>query len=183
MGSLMTEEKQEIYTMEEAAKYLARYLSSTIQIALSILPKENGLEKQIELCNKIIYLIRDEIKDKDFDENLLVTEGIILSAIFTKLDSPFSDFDKRLKEITPYTRLSQSELFTGSNRDVSLEGELKKEILSADKICFLVSFIKWTGIRIFQKELIEFTEAGKELRIITTSYLGATDLKAVEFLS
>lgn len=48
---------------EEAAKYLSRYLSFTIQYALSILPKENCLEKQIELYNKIIYLVRDEIKD------------------------------------------------------------------------------------------------------------------------
>ncbi len=175
--------KQTPLDKEEAAKYLGRYLSSVIQYALSSLPKENGLEKQIELCNKIIYLIRDEIKDKDFDGNLLITEGRILSAIFARLDSPFSDFDKHVKEITPYTRLSQSELFTGSNLGISLESELKKEILSADKICFLVSFIKWTGIRIFQKELAEFTEAGKELKIITTSYMGATDSKAVEFLS
>ena len=175
--------KQTLLDKEEAAKYLGRYLSNTIQFALSSLPKDKGVEKQIELCNKIIYLIRDELKNEDFEENLLVTEGKILTAIFTKLDSPFTDFDKRIKDITPYTRLSQSELFTGSNSSVSLESELKKEILSADKICFLVSFIKWTGIRIFQKELIEFTESGKQLKIITTSYMGATDLKAIEFLA
>lgn len=175
--------KQTILDKEEASKYLGRYLSSTIQYALNCLPKENNIEKQIELCNKIIYLIRDEIKEDDFDENLLIAEGKILSAIITKLDAPFSDFEKYIKEITPYTRLSQSELFTGSNLNISLESELKKEILSSDKVCFLVSFIKWTGIRIFQKELIEFTESGKELKIITTSYMGATDIKAIEFLS
>ena len=60
---------------------------------------------------------------------------------------------KHLKEITPYTRLSQSELFTGNNAGISLESEIKKEILSSDKINFLVSFIKWTGIRIFENEL------------------------------
>lgn len=36
---------------------------------------------------------------------------------------------------------------------LSLESELQREILSADKIYWLVSFIKWAGIRIFQKEL------------------------------
>lgn len=88
-----------------------------------------------------------------------------------------------MREITPYTRLSQSELFTGNNAGISLESEIKKEILSSDKINFLVSFIKWTGIRIFKNELLDFTDRGGQLRVITTSYMGATDLKAVEFLS
>lgn len=73
--------------------------------------------------------------------------------------------------------------FCGSNAGLSLESELKREIRSSDKIYWLVSFIKWAGIRIFKNELEEFTRSGKELRIITTSYMGATDAKAVEFLA
>jgi len=83
----------------------------------------------------------------------------------------------------PYTRLSQSELFTGSNVGISLESEIKKEILSSDEICWLVSFIKYSGIRIFKSELEEFTNSGRKLKIITTTYMGATDPKAIEFLA
>ena len=167
----------------EAARILSQYLIEVIRYALSEIAGDNSIEKQIELSNKIILLLRTELKDELFEEDLIETEAKILSAIFSKMDAIFSDFEKHLKKITPYTRLSQSELFTGNNAGISLESEIKKEILSADKINFIVSFIKWTGIRIFEKELFEFTERGGQLKVITTSYMGATDLKAVEYLS
>jgi superfamily II DNA or RNA helicase len=167
----------------DAARVLSQYLVNVIRVALNLISGDDSVEKQIELSNKIIFLLRTELKNEDFDEDLISTEAKILSAIFKKLDAKFSDFEKHLKEIAPYTGLSQSELFTGSNAGISLESEIKKEILSSDKISFLVSFIKWTGIRIFEKELFEFTERGGKLKVITTSYMGATDLKAVEYLS
>ncbi|PWA04634.1 DUF3427 domain-containing protein [Flavobacterium psychrotolerans] len=175
--------KQNEIDKNEAARLFSQYLSEVIRFALNLISGDDSVEKQIELSNKIINLLKKELNNNEFDEDLIATEARILSAIFSKLNANFSDFEKHLKEITPYTRLSQSELFTGSNAGISLESEIKKEILSSDKINFLVSFIKWTGIRIFEKELSEFTERGGELKIITTSYMGATDLKAVEYLS
>lgn len=168
---------------EEAARYLSLYLSETIKFALNEIKDEHKTLKQIELSNKIIQLLITELPGVSLSDNLIDNEGKILDAVFSKLDSPFADFNNRIKEITPYTRLSQSELFTGNNVGISLESEIKKEILSSDEICWLVSFIKYSGIRIFKEELEEFTNSGKKLRIITTSYMGATDVKAIEFLS
>ena len=167
----------------EASRILSRYLSSIINIALQQLKGEDSIEKQITLSNKIIKLISKEINDDIIQEDLIETEAKLLSAVFSKIDTGISDFKKHIKEITPYTRLTHSELFTGNNAGISLESEIKKEILSSDKISFLVSFIKWSGIRIFGKELREFTNKGGQLRIITTSYMGATDAKAIEYLS
>ncbi len=166
---------------QEASKILSGYLMRVIQYGLSLI--NGNIEKQIEVSNKIIKLLRDEVREDDFEEDLINTQAKILTAILNKIDTGISDFDKHLKEITPYTRLSQSELFTGSNTGISLDSEIRKEILSSDRICFLVSFIKWSGIVIFKKELTEFTERGGQLKVITTSYMGATDYKAVQFLS
>jgi superfamily II DNA or RNA helicase len=168
---------------EEASRYLSLYLAETIKFALNEIKDDNKTFKQIELSNKIIQLLINELPSIDLTDNLIDNEGKLLEAVFSKLDFRYADFQERVKEITPYTRLSQSELFTGNNVGISLESELKKEILSADEICWLVSFIKYSGIRIFKEELEEFTNSGKKLRIITTSYMGATDVKAIEFLS
>jgi len=167
----------------EAATVLTQYLTQILKFAFNLIGGENSVEQQITLTNKIIVLLQQELENQDFNNNIVDTNNSILNAILPKINSNINDFDSYIKEITPYSGLTQSELFTGSNAGVSLESEIKKEILSSDRIYLLVSFIKWTGIRIFEKELREFTSKGKELKIITTSYMGATDLKAVEFLS
>lgn len=168
---------------EEASNLLARHLSQTIKNALNYLKGENQIELQIEIANKIILFLKEELKNEMFNSDLIATEGEILKAVFSKVDAHFSDFDIHLKEITPYTRLTHSELFTGGNVGLSLESELKKEILSSDKIDLLVSFIKFKGIIILERELNEFTKRGGNLRVITTTYMGASDYKAIQLLS
>lgn len=169
---------------EEASIIISRYLSKTIKGALDLLKGEHQIEQQIEIANKIIQFLKVEIKDYDFEKDLIESEGEILKAVFTKIDAHFSDLDLHLKEITPYTRLTYSELFTGgSNTGLSLESELKKEILSSNRIDLLVSFIKFKGIIILERELKEFTQRGGQLRVITTTYMGASDYKAIQMLS
>lgn len=167
----------------EAALFLSQHIGKTIRHAFNLIKSDDVLEAQIEIANKIILFLKEELKNEEFEDDLIETEGKILKAVFTKVDSHFNDLDLHLKEITPYTRLIHSELFTGGNSGTTLESELRKEILSSDEIDLLVSFIKWKGIRILERELKEFTERGGKLRVITTTYIGATDAKAVEFLS
>ena len=118
----------------EAAHILSQYLLSIIKKALGLIPGPDALEKQIEISNKIIQLLKIELGKEEFSDDLIAIQGQILKAILEKLDADFSDFESHLKEITPYTRLTHSELFTGGNLGISMESELKKEILSADRI-------------------------------------------------
>lgn len=167
----------------EAAQLLSQHIGNTIKQAFTLIKGDDAIETQIEIANKIILFLKEELKKEEFENDLIETEGKILKAVFTKVDAHFTDLDLHLKEITPYTRLIHSELFTGGNSGTTLESELRKEILSSDRIDLLVSFIKWKGIRILERELKEFTKRGGKLRIITTTYIGATDAKAVEFLA
>ncbi len=86
----------------------------------------------------------------------------------------------------PDSPLSRSSLFTGTRLDASLGSQLRKEIATCDRVDILCSFIKWSGLRVLLDNLRELAEQtdgdGPVIRVITTSYMGATDPKAVEVL-
>jgi superfamily II DNA or RNA helicase len=169
----------------EAKNILTQYFSEVLQRALGLFSGEDALNKQLEFVNKLIYLIKDELKDEEFEEDILSINTHFLTAIYSKINFGFADFPSFLKEITPESRLIFSSLFTGGGgaKKLQMDGELQKEISSSDRIDFLVSFIKWEGLRLLMRQLEEFTNRGGKLRLITTTYVGATDAKSVEFLS
>lgn len=172
----------------EAASWLSRFLTRILAFAIEAVPtdkNEERLPSQICLANELLHWLQQRIAKDDsfFSDNLLDTQGRILTALYELHNPVATDLQRYVEDIFPLTGLSESELFSGSNASLSLESELKREILSADRIDWLVSFIKWAGIRVFRHELEEFTRNGRQLRVITTSYMGATDAKAVEFLA
>lgn len=170
---------------QEALRILSLHLQRAISNAFNQIRVNQDLllEKQIEISNRLIEFLHSEIHQYEFEEDLIEENGRILKAVFNKIDSHYPDLHLRLKEISPITRLTQSELFTGGNLGLSLDAELKREIRSSDRIDLLVSFIKWKAIVILRSAFEEFVNNGGQLRVITTTYMGATDAKAIRELS
>lgn len=89
----------------------------------------------------------------------------------------------------PPTGLSAPWLFTAGRADPSLLAELRAELGAADRIDILVSFITWSGIRKLMDVLEAATAVGAgglprtRIRVITTTYIGATEARAVEALA
>ena len=172
----------EQFDATEAPAILADYAESVIKSGLkSIQESSEGVTKQVELVNKIISLVNEYSENSD--DNLLSQRSEQLKALL--LDkSLVSLTDTKAKDmIRPVTSISESSLFTGANREPGLYTEINKEIASCDRIDMMVSFIRWSGLRLILKELTKFTEEGHSLRIITTTYMGATEFKAIEELS
>ena len=166
----------------ESSKVLARYITEVVEKGLlNIIDNGGDVAAQISLVNKLVQEIKSGTGEEDFDEHTVDDRAEQLLALIDIKNSIYA-LDKKAEIIRPETSISMSSLFTGAVHEPQMFSELKKEIVSCDKIDMLVSFIKWTGLRLIIDELKDFTNKGGELRIITTSYMGATDIKAIEEL-
>lgn len=158
---------------DEPARYTA-FVSRLLEKALRL---EDDSEERLRICNEIVERIACHPSAQSSKLNRLV-----------KADKPL------LLEITPpyyakggiprpETTLVESSLFTGSPSDPQLVHELGKEMCSADSVDLLISFIKWSGLRLLIPAFEELSGRGGKVRIITTSYMGASDADAVEWLA
>ena len=167
----------------EAAKVLAQYLTDVVQKGMeNVLDNGGDISAQIALANQIVTLIQNTTQEADFATLGVDQRAEQLLALLREQDPRLAAGKTAADLSRPETSIAQSSLFTGAINEPQMYTELKKEILSADRIDMLVSFIKWSGLRLLIDELREFTQNGGELRIITTSYMGATDVKAIEEL-
>lgn len=167
----------------EAAKVLAQYLADVVQKGMeNVLDNGGDISAQIALANQIVTLIQNTTQEADFATLGVDQRAEQLLALLREQDPRLAAGKTAADLSRPETSIAQSSLFTGAINEPQMYTELKKEILSADRIDMLVSFIKWSGLRLLIDELREFTQNGGELRIITTSYMGATDVKAIEEL-
>ncbi|BCQ10589.1 UvrABC system protein B [Mycobacterium heckeshornense] len=82
----------------------------------------------------------------------------------------------------PATPLSDAALLTAAHNEPTLAAELRAELASADQVDLLCAFIKWQGLRLLEDELRELRVRAVPLRVITTTYLGATDARALDAL-
>ena len=169
---------------EDAKNILTQYIANITKIALKYIrddyrESEEYLLKQIEICNGIIDLLKENLQDEEFEDLKINESAEVLIYVYSKMNN--TSFNNEI--IRPETSISRTSLFTGSKKEPNLNEEMKKEIFSADEICMLVSFIRWSGLRTILDELKRFTESGKKLKVITTSYMGATQPKAIEELA
>ena len=174
---------------EDARRILTIYISYVINQALQYLrdsfpsSKENeSLLAQIRLCNEIVQEIAEHTNEPEFEDNIILEKGEVLTSLYEKMNSARSI--NTIKAVHPETSIVENALFTGSKNEPSMLSELKKEILSSDSIDLLVSFIKWSAIRPLLVDLTAFTKReGVRLRVIATTYTQATDYKAIVALA
>ncbi|MBQ0983681.1 DUF3427 domain-containing protein [Streptomyces sp. F63] len=84
--------------------------------------------------------------------------------------------------LRPATPLSETALITNAPEDPSVGFELRAELATADRVDLLCAFVKWHGLRVLEESLQAARRRGVPIRVITTTYLGATERRALDRL-
>lgn len=158
------------------ADYLTRSLTEHIKRSLNIVGKaKHNEQERYQLANRILQTISEYDESLGFlsDQHFVDEEKNLL----TEISAPDTN-----SIVRPSTPLTSPSLFTGSSGSPQLGKELELELESADRVDMLVSFIKTAGTNLLYPALEKFTQRGGKLRVITTTYLGASDPAAIHKL-
>jgi superfamily II DNA or RNA helicase/HKD family nuclease len=141
--------------------------------------KFGELVSQVESSESLISLLErvstvtDRIpyfsENGDFSELLWITRNK-------------SQDENRLEKRRPLTPLNEQALFTNSRGEPRIDSQLENELATSDSVDVIVSFIKLSGLRLLEQQLLKLRDRGVPVRVITTTYMGATEKKAIDRL-
>lgn len=159
-------------TVDEAdePEVLSRHVRAAV---LRALEGERDPDRRREMVNRIL-------------EDLTAHEDILLEAPsqLLSLTRPGAPGQVTLVDRgrRPATPLSEAALLTNAHGEPAMGSELRAELTSTDHVDLLCAFVKWHGIRLLERELSDLRDRRVRLRVITTTYMGATERIALDRL-
>ena len=143
-----------------APEILGRHIGDTVRRHLESL----DADKRLAFVERLIDVIDSE---DDLAGNSL------LQAIYPT---------GRAQPRRPSTPLSEGSLLTNARDEPGLGNELALEMESADEVDLLCAFVKFTGVTVLSPQFELLAKRGITPRVLTTTYMGATDRRALDVL-
>jgi superfamily II DNA or RNA helicase/HKD family nuclease len=173
--------------------FLAAHVRPLLERVLESVRGEDDDDRQrrrVEILNRVLGTLADAAKDHcgelPIDPDATAVAGARhLRAVRTP--APLGGAPPLL---LPETPLAESALLVNAAGEPSLGHELARELASADRVDLLCAFVRWTGLRFVIDELRDLVarsrrrgDLGPALRVLTTTYVGASDARAIEELA
>ncbi|MFD1669048.1 DUF3427 domain-containing protein [Streptomyces sp. SID7804] len=155
---------------ESVPHVLARHVAQTVRRVLQNLPAE----ERVHAANHILESIGTLKGAQEWVD--LIADGPRQLLAITRQEAP------GVFAVRPGIPLSDTALLTNSPEDPSLGFELRAELATADRVDLLCAFVKWHGIRVIERSLRAAHERGVPIRVLTTTYIGATERRALDRL-
>lgn len=154
---------------DAGSKHRDRYANAITRVISEHLTQKllrtESASERVELINSLAHLI---------DPDDAIDSEALLHAVY----------EETLREPPQIqtTPLSGASLLTNSSSDLSMAAEIKREIKTADSVDLLCAFIKNSGISVIGDQLKYLREHGIPLRVITSTYCGASQIEAIDRL-
>ncbi len=159
----------------DSHEILARHLADVVRSVLLTIPEEERLAHQLEIVNQLLAAL-GIVAEASVAGSELVAPAQRLTAIYEP--SAFREGPPA----QPAISVSQSDLLVNATGEPRVVNVLQSEVESADRIDLLIAFIRWSGLRLIEPKLREFLDSGRPMRVITTTYTGSTERRAIERL-
>lgn len=161
----------------DAADRIALHISRIVQRAVECMPSDERVAFGVRLTEALLRKLNEICEDVGAIDDLPIDPATILTAIVGRLP------DGREEEIPrPLIPLLDTTLLTNAPGEPRIGNQLLAEIYSADRIDVVMAFIRRSGIAPLVDALRRHCEAGRELRILTTTYTASTEMRALEAL-
>lgn len=169
----------------EAAERLASHLREVLQKALAALPAKERSSRQLALVNELLAWLgqRDAatgseqtILEQAFSDQTLCAPPQVLRLITDRLQPG------QTPPALPDVPLLDHDLLTNAPGEPSLGHALRTELETADRVDAVIAFIRWTGLRFLFPAFERLRRDGRRVRLLTTTYIGATERKALDWL-
>lgn len=161
----------------EVGDRLAIHLSKIVASVVDRLDEKHRVDKGLELSRKLIQLIAEEIDEDNLLEDLPVLQDTILTAITRKNPDGTKASINR-----PLIPMLDTTLLTNSPGEPRVGQQLVTEVESASQIDLVMAFVRTSGIRPLLGAFKRHCDAGKPLRLLTTTYTNSTEQAALELL-
>ena len=158
----------------EAPARLSRHLATVIERALRALGDD--AEAQAALVNELVAA-RAPREDRDGE-----IVDVPPSSGRAYAGRPSGSVTRRRSIPAPTVPLSSSDLLANAEGQPNIGSELRLELESADSVDLLCAFVIWSGVVRLRDALAGVVERGGAVRVITTTYMGATQRRAVDEL-
>lgn len=144
-------------------------------LLLRALRDTKDLDRQVTLANDLVATLAKSTSAVGSDE--AITTELLLS-LSSKKSIGLGDGEIQ----RPRLPVSHSDMLMNGRRDLSLLALLRSELPSADRVDVIMAFIKWTGFVELRDSFRNLLGRGRPLRILTTTYMRATEPQALEAL-
>ena len=158
----------ELVDAAEQPDVFARHIRDATFRALTA---ESNSDRRRDIVNAVLLQLGA------FDDQLAPSPSQLLSLV-----APAEPGSPLRSTTRPATPLSDAALLTNAHGEPSLGHEIRSELDSADQVDLLCAFVKWYGLRVIEPQLLDLKRRGAPLRVITTTYMGATERVALDRL-